>query len=74
MHSFLRLSLCAAALQATLALAAEPQADTSAGAQQITRARATNPRPPAPQNSSPVECGSIPCGLRTEASTPLVFW
>ena len=31
-----------------------------------SRARATNPRPPAPQNSSPVECGSIRCGLRTE--------
>ncbi|HEL3862799.1 cupin domain-containing protein [Ralstonia pseudosolanacearum] len=34
----LRLSLCAAALNATLALAAEPQASTSTAAQQITRA------------------------------------
>jgi quercetin dioxygenase-like cupin family protein len=38
MHSFLKLALCATALQATLALAAEPQTNTSAGAQQITRA------------------------------------
>jgi quercetin dioxygenase-like cupin family protein len=38
MHSFFKLALCATALHATLALAAEPQAGTSAGAQQITRA------------------------------------
>ncbi len=38
MHSFLKLALCATALQATMALAAEPQANTSADAQQITRA------------------------------------
>jgi quercetin dioxygenase-like cupin family protein len=38
MHSFLKLALCATALQATLAQAAEPQTNTSAGAQQITRA------------------------------------
>ncbi|MGA4419574.1 (R)-mandelonitrile lyase [Ralstonia nicotianae] len=38
MHMLLRLSLCAAALNATLALAAEPQASTSTAAQQITRA------------------------------------
>lgn len=38
MRSFLKLALCAAALQATLALATEPQTGTSAGAQQITRA------------------------------------
>nr|WP_313469905.1 cupin domain-containing protein [Stenotrophomonas geniculata] len=38
MHMLLRLSLCAAALNTTLALAAEPQASTSTAAQQITRA------------------------------------
>lgn len=38
MHSVLRLALCATALNASLALAAEPQASPSAGAQQITRA------------------------------------
>lgn len=38
MHMLLRLSLCAAALNATLALAAEPQTTTSAASQQITRA------------------------------------
>ncbi|MFY2945004.1 (R)-mandelonitrile lyase [Achromobacter xylosoxidans] len=38
MHSVLRLALCATALNASLALAAEPQANPSAGAQQITRA------------------------------------
>ncbi|MBT2324722.1 cupin domain-containing protein [Variovorax paradoxus] len=38
MHSILKFALCATALHATLALAAEPQADASAGAQQITRA------------------------------------
>ncbi|KDR37977.1 (R)-mandelonitrile lyase [Caballeronia glathei] len=38
MHMLLRLSLCAAALNATVARATEPQATTSAAAQQITRA------------------------------------
>ena len=38
MHLLLKLTLCAAALNATLALAAEPQANTPAEAQQITRA------------------------------------
>lgn len=38
MHSLLKLALCATVLQATLALASEPQANTSAGAQQISRA------------------------------------
>lgn len=37
MHSLLKLALCAAALQATLAFASEPQS-ISAGAQQITHA------------------------------------
>lgn len=38
MRSLLRFALCATALNATLALAAEPQANTSTGAQKITRA------------------------------------
>lgn len=38
MHLFVRLALCATALQATLAQAAEPQANASAGTQKITRA------------------------------------
>lgn len=38
MRSLLRFALCATALNAPLALAAEPQANTSAGAQKITRA------------------------------------
>ncbi len=37
MHPFFRFALCAAALQASLALAAEPPTQTAAGAQQITR-------------------------------------
>lgn len=38
MRSFLKFALCTTAMQATLALAAEPQASTSPGEQQITRA------------------------------------
>lgn len=38
MHALLRLALCATALNAHLALAAEPQANAAASAQQITRA------------------------------------
>jgi quercetin dioxygenase-like cupin family protein len=38
MHSLLRITLCAAALQATVATAAEPKASTTAAAQKITRA------------------------------------
>jgi len=38
MNSLLKIVLCAAALQATLATAAEPQASTVTAAQQITRA------------------------------------
>lgn len=38
MHALLKLALCATALQATIARTAEPQTNTSAGAQQITRA------------------------------------
>ncbi len=38
MHAFLKLALCATALQATLAQATDPQTNPFAGTQQITRA------------------------------------